>query len=42
MKIDKFVAKLKLDPAWDPLQNDPRFQKLIADGEGAMKPVAEP
>jgi tetratricopeptide (TPR) repeat protein len=28
-------ALLKLDPAWDPLRNDPRFQKLIADGEAA-------
>jgi hypothetical protein len=26
-------ALLKLDPVWDPLRNDPRFEKLIADGE---------
>jgi len=26
-------ALLKLDPVWDPLRKDPRFQKLIADGE---------
>jgi TolB-like protein/Tfp pilus assembly protein PilF len=29
-------ALLKLDPAWDPLRKDPRFQKLIADGEAAQ------
>ncbi len=28
-------ALLKLDPVWDPLRNDPRFQKMIADGETA-------
>ena len=36
------VAKLKLDPAWDPIRKDPRFQKLIANGEEAVKPVASP
>ena len=25
------IANLKLDPSWDPLRNDPRFQKLIAE-----------
>lgn len=25
------VATLKLDPLWDPLREDPRFQKLISD-----------
>lgn len=29
------VATLKLDPMWDPLRKDPRFQKLIAEGEAA-------
>jgi TolB-like protein/Flp pilus assembly protein TadD len=31
------AALLRLDPTWDPLRNDPRFQKLIADGEGRVK-----
>lgn len=34
-------ALFKLDPVWDPLRKDPRFQKLIADAEAAqakMKP----
>ncbi len=29
-------ALLKLDPVWDPLRKDPRFQKLVADGEAAQ------
>ena len=29
-------ALLKLDPVWDPLRKDPRFQKLISDGEAAQ------
>jgi tetratricopeptide (TPR) repeat protein len=29
-------ALLKLDPVWDPLRGDPRFQKLIADGEAVQ------
>ncbi|MGH8042026.1 MAG: tetratricopeptide repeat protein [Rudaea sp.] len=28
-------AMLRIDPAWDPLRKDPRFQKLIADGDAA-------
>lgn len=34
------VPRLKLDPVWDPLRGDPRFQKLMTDGEAAAK--AEP
>jgi tetratricopeptide (TPR) repeat protein len=30
-------ALLQLDPVWDPLRKDPRFQKLIADVEAAKK-----
>ena len=30
------IQRLKLDPVWDPLRKDPRFQKIIADGEAAM------
>jgi TolB-like protein/Tfp pilus assembly protein PilF len=29
-------AVLRLDPMFDSLRNDPRFQKLLSDGEGAM------
>jgi TolB-like protein/Flp pilus assembly protein TadD len=25
------IQRLKLDPVWDPLRQDPRFQKLVAD-----------
>jgi hypothetical protein len=27
------VARLKIDPVWDPLRNDPDFQKLISEPE---------
>jgi TolB-like protein len=30
---------LKLDPVWDPLRKDARFQKLITDGEAAQDKV---
>ena len=26
-----FYGQLKLDPYWDPLRNDPRFDKLLAE-----------
>jgi tetratricopeptide (TPR) repeat protein len=35
-------ALLRLDPMFDPLRNDPRFQKLIADGEAAMSAKLKP
>lgn len=33
------AALLKLDPTWDPLRKDPRFQKLIADAEAAQAKI---
>jgi Tetratricopeptide repeat len=27
------VARLKIDPVWDPIRNDPDFQKLISESE---------
>jgi len=36
------IATLKLDPVWDPLRKDPRFQKLIADGDAAMQAQPKP
>jgi TolB-like protein/class 3 adenylate cyclase len=33
---------LQMDPRWDPLRKDPRFQKLIADGEAAAQAQATP
>jgi TolB-like protein/Tfp pilus assembly protein PilF len=35
-------ALLRLDPMFDPLRNDPRFQKLITDGEAAMSAKLKP
>ena len=35
------IERLKLDPVFDPLRKDPRFQKMIEDGEGAGKAQAE-
>ena len=31
------AAYLRLEPFWDPLRNNPRFQKLIDDAEAALK-----
>ncbi len=36
------VATLRLDPDFDNLRDDPRFQKMITDGEKAMKAQATP
>jgi TolB-like protein/Flp pilus assembly protein TadD len=30
------AASLRFDPTWDPLRNDPRFQKVIAAAEAAL------
>ena len=27
------IARLKIDPVWDPIRNDPDFQKLLAEPE---------
>ena len=27
------VALLKIDPVWDPIRDDPRFQKLLSEPE---------
>jgi TolB-like protein/Flp pilus assembly protein TadD len=32
---DVSVARLKIDPVWDPIRNDPGFQKLISEPEPA-------
>src|SRR5439155_3796876 len=29
------IARLKIDPVWDPIRNDPDFQKLISEPEPA-------
>jgi len=35
-------ALLRVDPFWDSLRDDPRFQKLIVDGEAAMSRSSQP
>ena len=27
------IARLKIDPVWDPIRNDPDFQKLLSEPE---------
>ena len=27
------IARLKIDPVWDPIRNDPGFQKLLSEPE---------
>ena len=27
------IARLKIDPVWDPIRNDPAFQKLLGEKE---------
>ncbi len=34
------IANLKLDPFWDPLRKDPRFQKLLQSPVGDEKAAA--
>jgi tetratricopeptide (TPR) repeat protein len=34
-------ALLRLDPAWDPLRNNPRFRKMVADGEAQARVAAK-
>ena len=29
------IARLKIDPVWDPIRNNPDFQKLISEPEPA-------
>ena len=30
------IERLKLDPVWDPVRKDPRFQKLLSEGAARM------
>ena len=32
---DVSIARLKIDPVWDPIRNDPGFQKLLSEPEPA-------
>lgn len=36
------LAFLRLDPLWDSLRNDPRFQKILDDGDAAAKAQPKP
>ena len=33
------IQRLKLDPVWDPIRNDPEFQQLLAAGKEQIGPV---
>jgi serine/threonine-protein kinase len=35
-------ALLKLDPVWDPLRKDPRFARLLAEGEAPVSTAPKP
>jgi len=32
------IARLKIDPVWDPIRNDPGFQQLLAEGKEQVGP----
>jgi len=31
VSLDITLALLRLDPVWDPIRNDPRFQELVTE-----------
>src|SRR4029077_2998721 len=31
--VEISIARLKIDPVWDPIRNDPGFQKLLSEPE---------
>ena len=33
VKIPRQLTRLKIDPVWDPIRNNPDFQKLISEPE---------
>jgi hypothetical protein len=32
------IARLKIDPVWDPIRNDPGFQQLLAEAKELVGP----